>query len=136
MTHDPFGNLQEWGHVIENIGVVFQNGDAENCQRGLIRILRHKGNWRLREEALKHIEKLEKPKEELIKELIKLLDDENVYYELRIMAYNSLMRIIDKNKACSEKLLKEAHQVLERINSTPQPPFFLKSINSYTQNLK
>lgn len=136
MTEDPFGNLQDWGQALEGLISVFQNGKAENCQRGLIRILRYKGNWRLREEALQHLEKLENPREELLREVLSVLDDENIYYEARIMACRCLMRLVDKNKTCSEQIKKETQQILDRINSTPQPPFFIKSINAYAQNLK
>ncbi len=134
MSQDPFGNLQEWGQVLKDLDAIFQNGSAEDCQSGLIRLLRYKGNWRLREEALKHIEELENPKEELIKEVIRILDDENIYYEARIIACRSLMHFVNGNNDFSEPLRDMTRQVLERIKSTPHPPFFSDSIVSLSRN--
>jgi len=134
MSQDPFGNLQEWGQVLEKLDVVFQDGSAEDCQCGLIRLLRYKGNWRLREEALKHIEELENPKEELIREVIKILDDENNYYEARIIACGCLERLIKKQNGFSDQLRERTKYILERINNTPHPPFFAKSIMSLSQS--
>ncbi|MFO7751546.1 MAG: hypothetical protein R6V41_00350 [Desulfobacteraceae bacterium] len=136
MTQDPFGNLQDWGQVLEHLENVFENGGAEDCQRGLIRILRYKGNWRLREETLKGIENIENPKEDLIREVLSILEDDNIYYEARIIACRSLIKILHKNTTAREQLTKEAEQALERIKSIPQPPFFIDSINMYARDLK
>lgn len=136
MTQDPFGNLQDWGRVLEYLEDVFESGRAENCQRGLIRILRYKGNWRLREETLKGIEHMENPGEDLIREVLSILEDDNIYYEARIIACGSLIKILHKNTTTPEQLKKEVHLALERINSIPQPPFFIDSINTYARDLQ
>jgi hypothetical protein len=136
MTQDPFGNLQEWGRVLEDLNKAFQNGRGEDCQRGLIRILRYRGNWRLREETLQHIEDLQNPKEELINEVLKIVDDENIYYEARIIALHALMKILEKKINCPEQLTKEVKKVIYRINSTPQPPFFQEVIDNCIQKSK
>jgi hypothetical protein len=136
MTQDPFGNLQEWGRVLEELDRTFGNGNGEDCQHGLIRILRYRGNWRLREEALQHIEKIQKPKEDLINEVLKIVDDETIYYEARIIACRTLINILNKNSACADALRKEVYKVFTRIHSTPQPPFFQQAIATYAQKLQ
>ena len=136
MTQDIFGNLQDWGQVLEQLDDVFENGRAGDCQQGLIRILRYKGNWRLREETLKRIETMENPGEDLIREVLSILADDNIYYEARIIACQSLMTILHKNPTAREQLTKEAERVLERINSIPQPPFFIDSINMHARDLQ
>mgnify|MGYP006275252723 CR=1 FL=1 len=134
MTQDIFGNLKDWGQVIEQLDDAFENGGAENCQSGLIRILRYKGNWRLREETLKRIEAIENPGEDLIREVLSILADDNIYYEARIIACRCLMSILHKNSTAREQLTKDTERVLERINSIPQPPFFIDSINMYARD--
>jgi len=136
MTQDPFGNLQDWGQVLDHLENIFKTGRAEDCQRGLIRILRYRGNWRLREETLKHIENIENPKEDLIREVLSILENDTIYYEARIIACRSLIKILHKNRSAPEQLTREAGQALKRINSIPQPPFFMDSINMYARDLK
>jgi hypothetical protein len=136
MTQDIFGNLQDWGQVLEHLDDVFENGRADDCQRGLIRILRYKGNWRLREETLKRIETMENPGEDLIREVLSIMEDDNIYYEARIIACRCLMKMLQKNGPAREKLKKDAEKALERINSIPQPPFFIDSIHMHARDLQ
>ncbi len=136
MTQDPFGNLQDWRQALDHLNDVFESGRAEDCQRGLIRMLRYKGNWRLREEALKRIENIEKPKDELIREVLAILEDDNIYYEARIMACRCLIKILYKKRTRPDQLIKETRQALERIKGIPQPPFFLNAVSMYARDLR
>ena len=56
MQPDPFGNLQDWGHAMELLTTLSDNGKLNECQPGLARILAFQGNWRIREETLKRLE--------------------------------------------------------------------------------
>ncbi len=49
MKKDPFGNLADYQPVLELVHDLADKGELAECQPGLIRILRYKGNWRLRE---------------------------------------------------------------------------------------
>jgi len=76
MTQDPFGNLREWGPVLELLDELESNGKLAECQRGLVRILRYKGNWRLREEVLKRIGGIPSPSDELAGQVLTILSDD------------------------------------------------------------
>ena len=101
MKQDPFGNLVEWGEVLNSIEEMAASGCLSDCQPGLVRILRYKGNWRLREAVLRHIGEIQAPSEELVDQVLSILDDDNTYYDVRILAgcaLSQLIKNIDENK--------------------------------------
>lgn len=129
MKDDPFGNLMDWAPVLDTLKELASNGDLYRCQPGLIRILRYRGNWRLREEVLKRVGEVQTPSKELVHQVIDLLDDDNIYYDARIMACNALLRLIDSAVDINGNDLKRrTEKVVDKLKSTPQPPFFDKAI--------
>ncbi len=130
MKNDPFGNLMDWGPVMDTLEDLVNNGDLTQCQPGLVRILRYKGNWRLREEVLKRIGEIQTPSDELVEQVIAILDDDNLYYDVRIIAGTSLVQLLTKTQIDSNGyILKNAKKIIEKLKSTPQPPFFAKAID-------
>ena len=106
------------------------NGDLSQCQPGLVRILRYKGNWRLREEVLKRVGEIQTPSNELVDQVIAILDDDNLYYDVRIIAGNALVQLLTKTQnGNTDDILKKAKKITGKLKSTPQPPFFEKAIN-------
>lgn len=129
MKNDPFGNLTDWGLALDTLEDLADNGELSSCQPGLIRILRFKGHWRLREEVLKHVGKIQAPSKDLVQEVIAILDDDNIYYDARIIAGNAIIQWINKAEgACGNDIHRKTQKVIEKIKSTPQPPFFEKAL--------
>jgi hypothetical protein len=125
MRDDPFGNLTDWGRVLDTLEDLTENGGLSECQRGLIRILRYKGNWRLREEVLKRVGAIQAPSKELIQQVIAVLDDDNIYYDARIIAGNALIQLLpNAEDAGNGDLHESVRTVAEKLKRTPQPPFF------------
>lgn len=136
MKDDPFGNLTDWGPVLDTLEDLSVNGGLSGCQHGLVRILRYKGNWRLREEVLKLVGKVENPSKELVHQVIAILDDDNVYYDARILAGNALLQLLNNAEDISSvDLQSSARQVIEKLKRTPQPPFFNKAIERLNSKL-
>ena len=96
MKPDPFGNLTDWGQVLETLDKLADSGRLAECQPGLIRILRFKGNWRLREELLKRVGEIKTPSRELADQVLSILADDNVYYDARIIAGDALVSTVEK----------------------------------------
>jgi hypothetical protein len=123
MTQDPFGDLSEWGRVLEIFGELADSGNLGGCQPGLVRILRFKGNWRLREEVLKRVGEIQAPAEELVFRILGILADDNIYYDARIIAGDALIQLL---KNVSAGAYKDIHagveKVVRKLKSTPQPP--------------
>jgi hypothetical protein len=125
MTHDPFGNLTDWGPVLRLFYELADSEKLTECQAGLVRILRYKGNWRLREEVLKRIGEIPAPSRELLCQVLTIVSDDNIYYEARILASDALIQL--SNKRCGNmdnELLMKIRKAVEKLNNTPQPPFF------------
>lgn len=130
MKQDPFGNLSDWGTVLDIFEEMAANGDLSECQPGLIRILRYKGNWRLREAVLNRVGEIQTPSDDLVHQVLAILDDDNIYYDARILAGNALSQLL-KNIPDDDggDIRPKARKVLAKLKSTPQPPFFADTIN-------
>lgn len=125
MEQDPFGNLMDWGHVLAILDEISGNGRLADCQPGLIRILRYKSNWRLREEALKRIPKIRTPSRQLVLQVLDLLGNDNLYYDARVLAANALGELLKNVQADSrDELTMAANILVKKLKSTPQPSFF------------
>jgi len=125
MRHDPFGNLTDWGMVLEVFEDLADSDRLAECQPGLIRILRFKGNWRLREEVLKRIGQIQAPSEDLMAQVLSIVDDDNVYFDARVMACDALVEMLQKVHAGSYEILtRQVRTMVEKLKRTPQPPFF------------
>lgn len=134
MKQDPFGNLNDWGPVLEIFDKLAENGELSDCQPGLIRILRYKGNWRLREEVLRRVGEIASPSNELILQVLDILADDNIYYDARILAGEALTRLMKGVQDGSWiDINHETRKIVEKLRCMPQPPFFdeaLKKLDS------
>ena len=125
MKADPFGNLRDWGPVLKLVCKLADEGNLGECQYGLTRILRYRDNWRLREETLKRIGKIEDPDDALLQQVLNIITDENLYYEVRILACDTMEEFLnnggDKFDAAFET---EILNKVEMLLSTQHPPIF------------
>lgn len=130
MKKDPFGNLTDWGQVLDNLGELADSRRLAECQPGLIRILRFKGNWRLREEVLRRVGEIKTPSRELVLEVLAILADDNIYYDARIMAGDALIKLLKNGPDdSSEELAAMARKLVQKLKSTPLPPFFDEALD-------
>jgi hypothetical protein len=130
MKHDPFGNLREWGNVLDTFKRQADCGELSDCQDGLIRILRYKGNWRLREEVLNRVGEVQAPSAELVYQVLAVLDDDNIYYDARILAGNALIQLVNKlQPAKYHDVYSQVQKIVRNLKSTPQPPIFETALN-------
>jgi len=125
MNQDPFGNLRNWGSVLDLLGELTDNAKLEQCQPGLIRILRFKGNWRLREEVLKRLGAIQTPSHNLIYQALSILADDNIYYDARILAAEALIQMLKNVQSDLDgNINMSVREVTERLRTTPQPFIF------------
>ncbi|MDK9708223.1 MAG: hypothetical protein OEL83_14360 [Desulforhopalus sp.] len=125
MQPDPFGNLKDWGPVLELIYKLADDGNLQECQPGLTRILRYRDNWKLREETLNRIGKISRPDDDLIRQVMNISADENLYYEVRILACETMMEFL-KNSAndFNTEIKAEIVRTVEDLLGSQQPPIF------------
>lgn len=129
MQPDPFGNLKDWGPVLELVCQLAESGKLSKCQPGLARILAYKDNWRLREETLKRLGAVENPSEAMLDRVLRILADENLYYEVRILACEAMAELLKNMDNRFTAVTKAAMaEVLAKQLATPQPPIFYDAL--------
>lgn len=129
MKDDPFGNLRDWGPVLELLDELANNGKLAECQHGLVRILRYKGNWRLREEVLKRIGGIAAPSNELVGQTLTVFADDNIYYDARILASNAIIQLLNNSQdSLQREFVPKIRKVLDKLSKFPQPPVYADAI--------
>jgi hypothetical protein len=130
MKQDPFENLTDWGQVLDTFEELADTSRLAECQPGLIRILRFKGNWRLREEVLKRVGEIQNPSRDLVLQVLAILADDNIYYDARIIAGDALIQLLKNGPDDSyEELTSMVRKLVDKLKSTPQPPFFDQALD-------
>jgi hypothetical protein len=98
MKKDEFGNLRDWGSVMDRLEKLREDAVLDEHQAGLARILRYRNNWRLREAALEGIQYVEEPSDELLTGVLDIVADRGLYREVRVLAARALEGMLEKRR--------------------------------------
>ncbi|UCC48645.1 MAG: hypothetical protein JSV41_00255 [Gemmatimonadota bacterium] len=123
---DSFGHLMEWGRVLEEIDRLRISGELDEHQRGLLRVLRYRGNWRLREAVLRAVTEMDAPGETLLSAVLEIMVDGSLYHEVRVLAAEALAsglaRAHEQKRHDLDDLKQRAvEHANELLNSTQAP---------------
>ena len=139
MQSDIFGNLMEWGDVLEKLERLRVSDSLDEHQAGLVRILRYPRNWRLREAALGVLGEINQPSHELVKETLNIVLNEEVYIEARTMAVDALADLMIKDRRIrSKNEITARSRVLEKMESLmgeTQSPLLRERIERFFKKL-
>ncbi len=126
-----FGNLTDWGSTLEKLQDLMERGELDNHQDELIRLLRFDDNWRLREAAVDATSSLTIPQIDTVRQIAKLIQRDDLYYNIRIMAAEALLNLIPliiKNNGKDNEVVRffinETSLEMTRLLSSPEPPIF------------
>jgi len=140
MAHDIFGNLRDWGGVLERIEALAAQHQLDGHQAGLVRILRYRDNWRLCESVLEYVKDLRQPTDQLLRGVLSIMMDESIYHDARILAAEALATLTagaqargDSGAAVDSKI---ALQKMGELLNTPAPPFFHRAIDGIRETLE
>jgi len=125
MSGDVFGNLRDWGDVLDELDVLQRSKELDEHQPGLVRILRYRNNWKLREAVLHSLKEISRPSMELVSEVLNLAMDEGTYYQARILAIRALPRLLKKLEETRTGEASARSAVIERMQvvlASQQPP--------------
>lgn len=142
MNVDGFGNLREWGRVLEKMEALTKSGKLGDCQEELVRVLRYNDNWRLREAALAALPGISEPSPALIDEALKIMMRDDLYYDVRILAADALGKTLKKdsrtNRRGGDKMKETLNRVIEGMNrllSDPQPPILHRAVRESLERI-
>nr|WP_319492585.1 hypothetical protein [uncultured Desulfobacter sp.] len=131
MKDQIFGNLTDWVNALDTLNLLKKSASLDNHQEELVRLLRHEGNWRLREAAVEAASTLKMPSIETLKQLVKLIVRDDLYYNIRILASKTLSTLIPVimanagiNKDLVRRFINDANHEVTALLSSPEPPMF------------
>jgi hypothetical protein len=133
MNYDVFGDLQDWGRVLDQIGEMRVDGTLEDHQPGLARVARYPFNWQLRQAALRAIARLKRPAGEVIRVAAQILLDENGDLETRTLAGNALSAALSDHGDDSAR--SEAVRSIQALLEKPEPPVLHMSARGWLESL-
>nr|WP_320193996.1 hypothetical protein [uncultured Desulfobacter sp.] len=131
MKDQIFGNLTDWVNALDTLNLLKKSASLDNHQEELVRLLRHEGNWRLREAAVEAAATLKMPSIETLKQIVKLIVRDDLYYNIRILASKTLSTLIPVimanagiNKDLVRRFINDANHEVTALLSSPEPPMF------------
>lgn len=143
MKNYIFGNLTDWGIVLDKLKELSESKKLDNYQDELIRLLRFDQNWRLREAAIESLPRIENPSLDLAREVISIIKRKDLYYDVRILATDSLGKLtatIVNNKAFDKDILKqfvmEIIKKMDALLASPEPPKFHDALQNAMNQIK
>lgn len=126
MSSDIFGNLREWDSVPDTLMNLVRSRSLAEHEDGLIRILRYRQNWRLREMVLHVLGQIEKPSQRLLQAVLDLLADDTLYYQVRVLAAETFAKLAEHRFSCDDLSVdvevQDMVNRLEALHDRPQEP--------------
>jgi hypothetical protein len=136
MSYDVFGDLQEWGRVLEQLQKIREEGTLDNHQQGLARLARYPFNWQLRQAGLRAIAELNRPAEEVLRVAVQIMVDENSDLETRTLAGDAVKGVLS-NGGCmiGDGARSEAVESIRGLLTKPQPPVLHMSARCWQESV-
>jgi len=136
MSYDVFGDLQEWGRVLDQVHMMREDGALDNHQQGLARLARYPFNWQLRQAALRAIAELKRPTEEVLRVAVQIMLDDNNDLETRILAGGAVSGVLSNGGGTiGDSARSAATEGIRDLLAKPQPPVLRTSARRWQQCL-
>jgi hypothetical protein len=140
LDSDTFGNLREWGQVLETLEDLEKAKNLDKRQKGLARILRYGQNWRLLERVLEYAKEIVEPSDELLKEICNIMTSHNFYLDARILAVDALESLVPRmqrdhggdNRASQTLIIRRMEDIL----NSSEPPKFQEALTRSLEVIK
>jgi hypothetical protein len=137
MEDHSFGNLMDWGRVLERLEKIKENSALDEYQNELIRILRYKENWRLTERVLEYAREIRHPVDELIGELCSILRNPTYCADSRVLAAGALSVLIPRKVKKTVEYPKfegaSVVEVMREILKSPEAPIVHNAVSEALQ---
>lgn len=140
MTTNGFGDLREWGTVLDKIERLRDTKSLDACQDELVRVLSFRENWRLTERVLEYAGAISQPKDELIGAICKIMCDDDACIDNRILAAAALGELMPKalKDTSNKNHSNNTHvvDVMQNLLDVPQAPIFHAALSKALQGMK
>jgi len=131
MAADIFGNLREWGRVLDALETARTQQVLDEHQAGLARILRFRGNWRLVENVLRVVPEIRQASDLLIAEVCNLAAAWDVSVDLRVLAARALGHLLShRPEQASSFDPARTLRTMEEIAAKPLPPVLTEAVKA------
>jgi hypothetical protein len=125
-------SLEEWGKVLERLQEWKKQRELDRHAPELVRLLRTRDNWRLREHALEAVTELSSCPQDLQQAVLDILVDDTLYHEVRVLAAEALRALMarDALRAAGDaaRIQPGTLERMRRILDSPQPPILHQAI--------
>lgn len=124
-------NLEDWGHVLDHLEEWTRTGQLSAHQDDLLWLLRYGGNWRLREAALEAMASMRNPASELIDEACRIMMDDNLYHQVRVLAAEAVAAAGGGDKLGSGEqtgLNRKVRDQMRALLDSHQPPIIHRAL--------
>lgn len=125
-------NLEEWGRVLEQLDHLRRDRILDRHQNEILRLLRYQDNWRLREAALEALLDVQKPSGPVVEETCRIVMNEGLYYQMRVLAAEALAAMNERLAASREPEAAELrHQIgkqMQELLDSHQPPILHQAV--------
>jgi len=131
MPADVFGNLSEWGKVLETMEMLRGEGLLDEHQSGLARVIRCRDNRRIQQAALECTLEVRRASDLLIADALNVLVDQEAPLTTRVTAAEALASLISRWEADSDSTF-EIDRVVESVRHlahTPQAPVLQRALD-------
>jgi len=118
MASDIFGNLTEWGRVMDQLEHVRANRLLDEHQAGLARIVRYNDNWRLTEYVLRWATEIGQANDLLVAEVGNVLADPEAHWSMRVLAARAMGHLLARRPPQSSPVgfdARRAEQMMESL---------------------
>jgi hypothetical protein len=117
MSTDSLGNLKDWGRALEVLSAWKRAGQLDRHQGELLWLLRYRNNWRLREAGLEAMRDLQTPEPELLEEACRIVMNEGLYYQVRVLAAETLAQFVGDNARTGSRKVPIASGIRDRVHT-------------------
>lgn len=138
MRGDPFENLREWGAVLDELRKRAVGGTLDEIQPVLVRLIRYRDNWRLREEGMRAAARVTRPDGELLRALLAVASDPELYVDARILAVRGVAELVVRHPSAGlpdDVDPDEVLAVLREQLSRPEPPVLHRAVKRAIEHI-
>jgi len=134
---DIFGNLREWGKVLEILESLNKSQELDEHQSGLARILRYRRNWRLLERVLAYGQDIDRSTDEFFGEVFQVMSDPDLYPEARILAIKAWECMVIKRLKKGRKSddVSQICRMVEGLDGSG-PPIFQEALSTSLESIR